>query len=201
MSSVRKNVIVVPESFDDQRISFRCFSLLLPAPHNPLSRPFQSRDKGLLRYRLHPSRRARLLGRPIKHRGRVLRGTSSVVARLFPLGSLLCKRRIEHPCAGRSPATPSVTLFRDTLWNRNNSTARSEWPENAGWETKLRRNFFLINKLCVATNDTSSITGVSTVRFTFEHTGNLRATIGQIRAPRNNVWSATRDNVNALQNQ
>lgn len=60
MSSVRKNVIVRRHRSMTREYPSALFSLppppLLHSPRN-LSRPFQLRDKGLLRYRLHPPTR------------------------------------------------------------------------------------------------------------------------------------------------
>lgn len=60
----------------------------------PLPRPFQLRDKGLLRYRLHPSPKKGSSSRSAnKTPWPCFTRDIKRVARLFPLGSLLCKRR------------------------------------------------------------------------------------------------------------
>lgn len=99
MSPVRKNVIV-PELFGDQRI----YPSVLPSPPPLLLCHFQLRDKGLLRYRPHPPRRDRLLGRPIKHRGHVLRGTSSALRGSFR--SVRYFVNVERAHVPRAPCNP-----------------------------------------------------------------------------------------------
>jgi hypothetical protein len=67
-SSLRKTLIA-PRPFGDQGAC---------SPSPSAGGPFQSRDKGLLRYRLGEPQRGKdrlLVGRPLKHRGHVLRGT------------------------------------------------------------------------------------------------------------------------------
>lgn len=98
MSSVRKNVIV-SESFGVTKEYPSVLSLFPLAVL--LSCPFQLRDKGLLHYRLHPPRRDRLLGRPIKHCGYVLRGTSSAL-----LGSFRSVRYFVNVERARGPLQP-----------------------------------------------------------------------------------------------
>lgn len=96
-----------------------------PSLHATLPSPFQLRDKGLLRYRLHPPRRDRLLGRPIKYRGYVLRGTSSTLHGSFR--SVRYFVNVERvPYTGEQP---SQTPPRDFVairfrTERNNSTTR-----------------------------------------------------------------------------
>lgn len=118
MSSVRKNVIVRRTVRRPENI-LPLSSPSLPLLHSPrnLSRPFQLRDKGLLRYRLHPptrgssSRSANKTPWPC-----FTRDIKRALPRLFPLGSLLCKRRASPVYTTTTGGDPFfVTLSRCDL--------------------------------------------------------------------------------------
>lgn len=85
----------------------------LPPPSPP--RPFQLRDKGLLRYRPPPTAKGSSSRSANKTPWPCFTRDIKRVARLFPLGSLLCKRRKRALRVHRNPPSSRCDLETDEI--------------------------------------------------------------------------------------